>query len=80
MTYSTIKATVLAEAGAVGVVFSKVVELREAGDLDQSIGTGALDESSGGGEGEMKHNLTHSKPARPGKGRARLVKGSSLDA
>lgn len=79
MTYSTIKATVLAEAAALGVVWAKVVELREACDLDQSLGTGALDGSSGGGEGEMKHNLTHAKPARPGKGRARLIKGNSLE-
>lgn len=80
MTYSTIKATVLAEAANLGVVFSKLVEVREAVDLEQALGGGAIDGSTGGGAGEIKHNLTHAKPTRPGKGRARLIKGSSLDA
>jgi len=76
MTYSTAKATVIAEAAALNVTMEKVVEIRDASDLETAVGLKGDDEGEGdsAAAGELKHNLVHAKPARPGKGKARLIK------
>lgn len=75
MTMSSSKASVLAAATQIGVVFDKSIEVRGLEDLDDAIAAElrpvAADDTSSSSSGAT---LSHAKPARPGRGKAKVGK------
>lgn len=87
MTMSSAKASVVAAAEQKGVKFDKTLEIRGADEIDDLLRTetddaGALDVAHGLDSvgGSSAANISHAKPTRPGRGRAKVSKFKADDA
>lgn len=78
MTMSSSKASVLAAAQSKGLVFDKTLEIRDPEDIDEMVRAEIDPQSSAAASassaGSQQANLNHSKPSRPGRGRAKVSK------
>jgi len=74
MTLSTVKSSVIAAAQELGLNFDKTFEIRDAADLDHYVQAELNPAETTVGSSAAQ--LSHSKPARPGRGARRVVKAS----
>jgi hypothetical protein len=74
MTMSSAKASVIAAAGDKGVAFDKTLEIRGADEINDLIQSELGAPASGDVGGSSAANISHAKPARPGRGKAKVSK------
>ncbi|KAJ1396961.1 hypothetical protein B484DRAFT_458792 [Ochromonadaceae sp. CCMP2298] len=73
MTMSSCKAAVLAAAQSKGVTFDKSIEIRDAADVDEAV-QAEIAPSPVTLSASASAAVSHSKPQRPGRGKARVGK------
>lgn len=57
-----------------GIVCDKTIEIRSADEIDEIIKEELNPEQSQGGPSSAAANISHSKPQRPGRGKASIKK------
>lgn len=74
VTMFIIQASVLAAAAERGITFDKTLEVRGVEDIEESIAAEIAPPADATLASSTAATMTHSKPSRPGKGKAKVAK------
>ena len=79
MVYSTAKSSAVTCCGSLGIVFDSNIEVSDPLEIDEELTGATAPKKEGGATGSAASEIKHAKPARPGKGKARMVKKFVMD-